>query len=173
MALWRPGRLRRVVLVDIAPVSYSDGSVFAFYAAELQRLHAARVPSRRVADELLRETVPDSAVRQFLLTNLVADPADGALVVRNNVDALSRAIDEIKAFPVALPSGEALRPFDRPALIIYGSKGRYVRPVHHPIIRALFPSARTAFVGIDAGHWVHAEQPQRFMDELVRFVTEP
>ena len=46
----------------------------------------------------------------------------------------------------------------------------YLRPEHEPEIRRLFPNARIARIA-DAGHWLHAEQPQAFLDIVEPFLA--
>ncbi|GAB1290263.1 Protein ABHD11 [Apodemus speciosus] len=44
------------------------------------------------------------------------------------------------------------------------------RPSHHSEIRRLFPQAQFQTVP-DAGHWVHSDKPQDFMDAVTGFLT--
>jgi len=171
LALVQPERMRRLVMVDIAPVSYRDMGKFVLYANEMARVQQAGVRSRQEADKMLQETVPELSVRQFLLTNLVSSPPSVEYKIRVNLEALKPGVEEARGWPVALPTGESLVPFDQPALFVCGKRDRYIRPEHHPIIRSLFPSPQTEIVDVDAGHWVHAEQPVIFMDEVSRFLT--
>jgi pimeloyl-ACP methyl ester carboxylesterase len=47
---------------------------------------------------------------------------------------------------------------------------RYINRKNIPICDAFFPNAR--HVTLDTGHWVQAEQPRDFVDELVKFVAK-
>lgn len=50
-----------------------------------------------------------------------------------------------------------------------GARSDYIRPEYRPAIRALFPAAR--FVTLkDAGHWVHADDPEGFLSVVEAFV---
>ncbi|XP_036266947.1 protein ABHD11 isoform X5 [Pipistrellus kuhlii] len=104
----------------------------------------------------------DTAVREFLLTNLVE--ADGRFVWRVNLDALAQHVDEILAFP---PQQES---YPGPTLFLLGGKSDFVHPSHHPEMKRLFPGAQIQIVP-DAGHWVHADCPHDFMAAIRGFLA--
>jgi len=56
-------------------------------------------------------------------------------------------------------------------LMIYGGQSDFVKPEHHGIINKYF--SRTKFELIEnAGHWLHAEQPKKLMQALIKFISE-
>ena len=60
--------------------------------------------------------------------------------------------------------------YDGPALFLSGARSHYVLPEHRPAVRALFPAAR--FVTLkEAGHWLHADDPDGFVSVLDAFVA--
>uniref|UniRef100_A0A667I1R8 sn-1-specific diacylglycerol lipase ABHD11 n=1 Tax=Lynx canadensis TaxID=61383 RepID=A0A667I1R8_LYNCA len=104
----------------------------------------------------------DTAVRQFLLTNLVE--VDGRFVWRVNLEALAQHVDKILAFP---PRQES---YPGPTLFLLGGNSQYVHPSHHSEIRRLFPQAQMQTVP-NAGHWIHADCPQDFMAAIRGFLA--
>ena len=44
------------------------------------------------------------------------------------------------------------------------------RPDDKPKIQKLFPNAELVF--LDAGHWVHAEKPEEFMQTVLNFINQ-
>lgn len=44
------------------------------------------------------------------------------------------------------------------------------RPSHHSAIRRLFPQTQIQTVP-NAGHWVHSDKPQDFMDAVISFLA--
>jgi pimeloyl-ACP methyl ester carboxylesterase len=61
-----------------------------------------------------------------------------------------------------------------PMLVIWGSRDPIVPAAHAETVRSLVPTARVeVFEG--AGHWAHIDEPDRFCDLLLEFVsaTEP
>jgi pimeloyl-ACP methyl ester carboxylesterase len=163
LALTRPGRVRALAVVDMAPVRYAHGfetALSGFAAVDL-----ASIGSRRDADAQMRPAVPGSAVRAFLLQNLERDDA-GRWRWRLNLAALEAAQAAITGFP-EYPAAAAYR---GPVLFIHGELSDYVRPSHHVAIERFFPHA--ALQRVDgAGHWVYADQPAAFLEALDRFIA--
>ena len=90
----------------------------------------------------------------FLSDRATDDDARRLAAIENNLPAL-----------LDFPVDADLQPFRRSALFVRGAQSDYVLPEDETVIRALFPHAR--FVTIEgAGHWLHAEQPARFLAAL-------
>jgi esterase len=53
---------------------------------------------------------------------------------------------------------------------VAGERSDYVRASHHDEIHRLFPNARIETI-TGAGHWLHAEQPDRFVDIVLGFLN--
>ena len=163
LALESPARVARMVVVDIAPVrSTGDHEPLLEAMARVDPAHAA---SRGEVERALAPDVPDDGMRQFVLQNLVRTGQGFAW--RVNLPAIRARMADILDFP-AVP-GDAR--YYGPALFVRGEGSSYVLPEHGPAIRALFPAARIATVA-GAGHWVHAEQPARFLALLSEFLDE-
>jgi pimeloyl-ACP methyl ester carboxylesterase len=178
LALRRPELLRALVVVDIAPVEYpisggrtddpdEEASPFAAYIEAMQRLDLDALTTRGQADEALKDAVPSRMVRSFLLQSLVREGlgADGGWRWRLNLDLLARDLGELRGFP-APPPGSS---FDGPVLWIAGANSTYVLPEDRPHMDALFPATRLVRIK-GAGHWVHSEQPEVFLETLRRFL---
>ena len=56
-------------------------------------------------------------------------------------------------------------------LWIAGAKADYVRADYAEAMERLFPKVRRVTVK-DAGHWVHSEQPEIFLQVLGRFLDD-
>jgi esterase len=157
LALTRPERVERLVVVDIAPVAYRHG--FEGYINAMLAVDVDRLTRRAEADAALTPAVPDPSVRAFLLQNL--EQRDGRFAWRPNLQALLAGMGTITGVP-DLPGA---RPYRGPCCFIRGARSDYVRDEHLPRIRALFPSAEVRTIE-GAGHWVHAERPQAFLEAL-------
>jgi pimeloyl-ACP methyl ester carboxylesterase len=178
LALRRPELLRGLVVVDIAPVSYpptggrtddedEEASPFGAYIAAMQNLDLDRLETREEADDALRDAVGSRMVRGFLLQSLVRDGlgTDGGWRWRLNLDLLGRDLGELRGFPQPPPGST----FDGPVLWIAGADSHYVLPEDRPHMDALFPATRLVRIK-NAGHWVHSEQPEVFLETLRRFL---
>ncbi len=158
-ALNYPERLSLLLVADIAPVAYQHN--FDRIIEALDNLPLASLSNRKQADDFLSETIPDIGFRQFLLQNLIL--RDGQYAWRINLDYCQRSADHIVGFP----SVEGMAGFTGDALFIAGENSTYFRPEAVPV---LFPNAVVATIA-NAGHWLHAEQPESFVKVVEDFVT--
>lgn len=161
LALQWPERVARVAALDIAPVSYSPrfGPILkALEALDLTGLH-----SRAEADAVLATGIRNTALRAYLLQNLVLE--HGRWCWRMSLPNLREALPRLLDFP---HSGTA-RPFTGPALFLYGARSDYIEARYLPAIRTLFPFARLRAVA-GAGHWLYAEQPEAVTRALQGFL---
>ncbi len=149
LALDLPERVRRLLVADIAPVTYTHTQVHLVHA--MRTLDLSEIASRADADRILSEAIDERDVRAFLLQSLDVRERRWLL----NLDVLERDMELITGFPAV--AGR----FDGPALFLAGARSDYVLPQHRPIILRLFPNARLAKIP-GAGHWLHAEKPREF-----------
>ncbi|MDP3860952.1 MAG: alpha/beta fold hydrolase [Phaeovulum sp.] len=156
LALGDPARVRRLVVADIAPVAYGHSQ--RHLVAAMRALDLGGLSLRSDADRRMALSVPDAAVRAFLLQSLdlKATPARWKL----NLAALDAEMERITGWPNT--SGQ----FAGPVLFVKGALSDYIRPEHHAAILALFPAARFSEIA-GAGHWLHADAPREF-EEIVR-----
>lgn len=159
-ALDAPHLVSRLVVADVAPVAYPPA--FRALARAMGDLPLTPGLTRGAADGALAAAVPESSLRAFLLQNL-----------RTGAEPTWRiGLAEIEA---ALPSIEGWHApegarYSGPALFLSGERSDYIRPEHREAIRALFPAARFASVK-DAGHWVHADNPDGFVKVVESFLA--
>jgi len=157
-ALLAPDRVMRVAAADMAPRAYEGGDLLRL-ARIMQRLDLSRLRSRADADAALAAEVPDPSVRGFLLKNL--REGDGGMVWRLNLEAIAGSFSALSAW------NEDGRVFPGPALFLRGEKSGYVCDDDMPGARKFFPAAEFVTVP-EAGHWVHADNP----DFVVRAMEE-
>lgn len=163
LALTHPHAVTRLLVSDIAPVQYPPRNTPILAAMRAIPLHPGL--TRQEADEALAIAQPDPAIRDFLLQNLRLHDAQTA------GPAWRPGLAEIAA---GLPAIEGWQPepgitYPGPTLFVAGANSHYILAEHRPSIRALFPAAR--FVTIkNAGHWVHADNPEGFNAVLKAFL---
>jgi esterase len=161
-ALLHPGEVDRLVVVDIAPAVNPPGLLA--YIRAMRAVDLAGVARRAEVDVRLAMAIPDPAERAFLLQNLMI--GEGAAHWRLNLEAIEREFPHIVGFP-DLPASTA---YSGPTLFVGGARSNYIQPAHEPVIRRLFPQTRILHIK-GAGHWVHAEQPQAFVQTVAPFLS--
>ncbi|WP_375254523.1 alpha/beta fold hydrolase [Yoonia sp.] len=156
LALQAPALVRRLIVADIAPVTYThsqDGPIEA-----MRRVDLAGISSRTDAKAQLSELEP--GVAEFLLQSLDMT----ARKWRLNIDVLAAEMDKIIGFP------EIAGIFEGPALFLSGAQSDYVQPEARPKIKTRFPKAKFAKIP-GAGHWLHAEKPREFEAAVAAFLA--
>ncbi len=154
LALTDPAHVGRLIVVDIAPVSYGDR--FSSFNEAMRGVDAVHAAGREEIRRTLLQTIPDERTVAFLMTNLVRHGEQYDW--RINLMALGASMHEIGAFPPAL----ADRRYDGPVTVIDGERSDYVSVDDHPLFLSHFPAARFVTVA-DAGHWLHADRPDAFV----------
>lgn len=162
MALDHPQRVKGLVVLDIAPVSYPPGHNEILHA--LNEIDPAGYTTRAELDTRLQQYVDEPGVRQFILKNLNRDQ-QGRFYWRLNVPAISHWYDDLRA---AIGDG-LIR--EAPTLFVRGEKSRYIQLRNHKEILQKFPHAD--IVTIDgASHWLHAEKPKEVAEVVIRYLQK-
>lgn len=165
VALHRPELVERLVVVDVSPVTYHHTEEFRGYVDAMRGLDLAALERRSEADGLLREAVPIPSVRAFLLQNLRHE--DGRWTWQLNLDVIGRDLVELGEWPEDRLEGAT--PYAGPVLWVAGADSSYVQDEHAVPMDRWFPANRKVTIK-GAGHWVHSQQPQVFLEVLRRFL---
>jgi esterase len=162
-ALNFPGRVEKLVVVDIAPRAYPPDHKEMFKA--LLALDLGQFQSRRQMEEVLAPDIPDLVVRRFLLKNLKSPSSSQSshFEWRIPLDILFKNYSNICA---AIPPNS---PFPGPALFLRGGRSHYVSDNYLPQIHELFPRAKLETIA-GAGHWVHADAREEFLQRTLAFL---
>ncbi|MGP9632785.1 alpha/beta fold hydrolase [Halomonas sp. AOP43-A1-21] len=160
LARLAPERVVTLTVGDIAPVVYEHGHDDVF--AALKRVREGQPKNRREADDLLAEHVDSRSTRLFLATNLARND-EGILGLRIGLDEIQRGYGNI----IGLPAGDG--PFEGPTLVLRGAESHYVTDDLLPALREVLPGARVVTLK-NAGHWLHAEQPEAFQQAVEAFI---
>ena len=165
-ALAHPLSVERLCVVDVAPVVYAHGSEFERFVAAMRELDLASLNSRAEADAALSSSVPDPAVRAFLLQNLRREGETWSWQI--NLDVLGDDLAAITGWPADAVAH--LEPYPGPVLWVAGERSNYVSDDHAATMEGLFPRVRRVTVK-GAGHWVHSERPAVVVELLRRFLA--
>ncbi len=161
MALQYPEIIKRLVIIDIAPVKYQHG--FNDLIDSLKALPLEQISSRHEADKYLRSTVQPESLRHFLLQNLKS--SEDGFQWRINLDAIQTNIDSLMDFP----ADHKHMQYQNPVLFLKGEKSDYIK---HQDERKIFKYfSRALFITVaGAGHWLHAENPDFVVQEISKFI---
>lgn len=158
-AVLNPEKCQSLIVADIAPKAYQPHHQDVIEA--LEALDLDTVKSRREANEAFGTNL-EAGVRQFLLKSLYWETKE-RLNWRFNLRVIAKEISKV---------GEGLAPnayFDRPSLFLRGGDSWYIEDSDLDLIESHFPQAELLTIP-DAGHWLHAQQPQAFYEAVSDFL---
>ena len=154
------GLVSKLVVVDIAPVTYSRD--FENYLKVLLSIDLEIFKSRPEIDSMLSKFFKEISFRSFLMQNLKLDD-NKSFYWRTNLTSLVMNASAISEFPVI----DGVSNTD--ALFLYGDLSEYRVEKHIDIIKKNFPLSQFATVA-KAGHWIHVEQPTKFIEMVTKFL---
>jgi esterase len=160
-ALKYPDLFTKLVVADIAPVSYSHD-----HDSLLEPIMAVRLDemaSRADVDNALKPAIADPMLRGFLLQNLAKEETQWRWKV--NWQAIDQQMSELTGFPQTEPSWS----IDISTLFIRGGNSNYVGEAEIAVIGQHFDKATIETLA-QAGHWLHAEQPKLFLEKVLQFL---
>ena len=161
LALENPETIKRLVIIDIAPVQYQHG--FDDLINSLKALPLEQLSNRHEADEYLKASVQPESLRQFLLQNL--HKLEDGFTWRINLKAIHSCIDDLMGFSAEHRNLQ----YHKRVLFLKGEKSDYIKHQHERQIFRMFPGA--LFITVEgAGHWLHAENPGFVVNEIRKFI---
>jgi esterase len=161
---WKyPQIASKIVIADMSALAYD-----AHHHNVLKALNAVDfsiVRNRKEAEARLSEYIKDFGTKQFLLKNLHwKDDENTEMDWRFNLKIINEKYDNIR---VAVPAFVS----DTPCLVINGARSKYVDDEAREDFRKRFTNCLFETVE-DAGHWLHAEQPEEFMEQVLGFIKD-
>ena len=152
--------VEKLIIVDIAPKYYAPHHKQILEG--LTALDDARLTSRGDAEDFLKDYIPETGVRLFLLKNLYWKTKEQLSlklnldVLKDNIENIGEALPEDKSYPGA-------------TLFIKGENSDYIDSDDRNNIKRQFPKAEIQEIK-NSGHWVHAENMDEFFKAVMRFV---
>ena len=175
-ATQHPGRVSKLMVADISPLPYmrNDMEAQQIYSHQqiISALLAIELKQQRSLGEIdddLSHYLPDKRLRQFLLKNLYRQ-SGRPYRWRLNLEVLLHSLDNmVDGLSFDEFSVQGFSQF--PVLFLKGEQSAYIGPEDEVAIRSLFPGAEIAGIP-DAGHWLHAEQPEMFVKLVKSFIVK-
>ncbi len=154
-----PQAFARLIMADISPRAIPPLHLFILRA--LLALDLARCATRPQLDAALAQTLPDPALRAYLLRNITRRGRHFAWV--SPLRILERD------FAIVSDPVDFQTPCPIPAHLIAGGRSPFITPADHTALRAAFPNL-TAHTLPHAGHMLHADAPGPLADLLAHVI---
>lgn len=161
LALDHPGEISKLVVVDMAPKEYP--SYNREIANALLTVDLEKAKTRKDVEKILSEKITGYGSLQLILKGLYWTAAN-QLDWRFNLKAIHA---NLKKMNDAITGSNS---FDKPALFIRGEKSNYILDEDIPLIKKYFPQAEI-ITAPASGHWVHADNPQWFLETCQSFLS--
>jgi len=157
-----PQMIDKLVVADIGPKFYPQHHDQILEGLKRLIENEDALKSRQAADDYLSQYIKEIGIRMFLLKNLYWKEA-GKLGLRVNLEVLMKNISEI---------GKALsttKSFEGDTLFLKGERSNYILPEDEDGLYQAFAKAKIKVIK-RAGHWLHAENPVDFYQEVINFL---
>jgi pimeloyl-ACP methyl ester carboxylesterase len=161
-ALHYPEKTDRLIVVDMSMRQYDERQTQTDIIHAMMAIDFERLASRSEVSEQLKHSITDEKVRLFIMKNLYRKTRSqlgwrpDLKDIYQNIDYVFEAISESSVF-----EGESL--------FVQGEDSDYVAQSDTSKILSHFPQAVFKVVP-DAGHWVHADNPEGFLKEVIAFL---
>ena len=167
-----PEKVEKLVIADITPKNYlllKDDSQFHLHQnilLAMQEIDFSQVKSRNDVDDFMAEKIDDVRIRQFLLKNVAKDKETKQYKWRINAEVLYDHLEEIVSGVNKDWLSDRMPITSYPVIFIRGMRSKYILPEDEILINEIYPDAKIIDIP-NAGHWLHAEQPQKFMEAVM------
>lgn len=152
-----PHLVEKVVVIDIAPVTYTQNRHATFFAGLFAVSHA-KPQNRTQAKAIMAAHIQDEGIQQFMLKSFNVQSPESFLF---NLSALKQNYDHLMGWENVF--------FDKPIFFIKGGESDYIQEKDRDTILRQFPQAKS-FIVANADHWVHAEKPEAVVRAITRFL---
>lgn len=166
-----PERIKKMVVVDISPFTYTDldyqkQNLQTHYSIiqELSNIDLKKISSRNQADEALSNNINSTLIRQFLLKNLKRNK-DNSYTWKFNLNAIN---DNLKNIFNGFQSTDNVK-ISIPTLFIKGKNSNYISSNDIDLIYNTFSNCKIVEIE-NASHLVHFEQPEIFHTVVIDFL---
>lgn len=159
-SIQEPQFIKKMIVADIAPKYYPPHHQDVISA--LKSVDFSVQTNRKKVQAKIEETIADQGIVQFLMKGLTWINKE-QLGWKFNLKVLDKKIENI---------GEELEGFayfTNPTLFIRGENSDYITLEDIDTIEEIFPMAQYSTIE-NSGHWMHAENPKHFFDEVLNFL---
>lgn len=155
-----PNLVKKLIIVDIAPKKYVASHQNIFTA--IKNINLTNFNTRKEVDNFLSSDLQEPAIRQFIQKNLKR--VESHFEWKCNFKTLEQYYNHILSWPEIYQQ----KKYAKACLILKGSLSNYIFDKDLSLFNSYFPKHQIKTIN-DAGHWIHADQPQKFYEEIVGF----
>lgn len=156
-----PALINKLVIADIAPKQYPVRH--RNIVNGLLSLNLQKIKSRKEADKQLSKYIKEYGIRMFLLKNL-DKTENGEFTWKMNLGVINDQLENVGA--ATIPAAK----IDIPTLFVRGANSDHVTDKDIMEIRKYYTKSIVETIG-NAGHWIHAEQPEVFSKTVLDFLA--
>ena len=162
-ALQYPEKTEKLIVGDMSMRQYDERQTQIGIIKAMMEIDFDRIESRSEVSELLKQSIKDEKVRLFIMKNLFRKTRThlgwrpDLTSIFQNIDSVFEAIADNNVYNGA-------------SLFVQGADSDYVLKSDVSKILQHFPQASFAVVP-DAGHWVHADNPEEFLRKVMTFLA--
>lgn len=166
-----PEMIEKLVVADIAPRNYlelKNESQFFLHRnilLAMQDIDFENIESRKDIADYLEEKIDNSKVVQFLLKSVEINKENKQYQWRLNAKVLYDYLEEIIDGVNDDWLEDRMPITNYPVIFIRGLESHYIREAEIKVIKKIYPEAKIIDIE-NAGHWLHAEQPQKFVQAV-------
>lgn len=161
-AVNNPKKIKKLVVADISPRFYPPHHHEVLEA--LQEVDFKQQKTRNDIENVLKKHISEIGIRQFLMKNVTRNGKEGYKYKFN----LKSLVENYEEIVVSLPP---FSQFEGSTLFLKGENSGYISQQDIPLIEAHFPNSKIVTVK-NAEHWLHAENPIDFYNEVVSFLDK-
>uniref|UniRef100_A0A2A4JMA9 sn-1-specific diacylglycerol lipase ABHD11 n=1 Tax=Heliothis virescens TaxID=7102 RepID=A0A2A4JMA9_HELVI len=174
LALSEPSKVSSQVIVDISPHTHGKSGLRTFFPKVLEAMTTVNFQNKDLAKAqkeaknvlMAKDLFSRPEHFYFILMNIGKLP-DNSYGWKCNVQTLKNDFHYVASFPIDVLQK---RTFNGPMLFIAGSLSKFIPPDDINEIQRFFPKAVLKYVE-DAGHNVHAENPNAFFTMVTEFLA--
>jgi esterase len=167
-----PELITGLIVADISPKKYSSEFKAAIQhemiLGLLEDINLTSVSTRKDIDNFIADKLKDTTLRQFILKNIHRNK-EGYFEWKINVPVLRHSLLQI----LSEVNGDwfaGRRPIlSYPVTFIRGLNSDYITDQDIQVIKEIYPEAKIIDIP-GAGHWLHAEQPEKFIEAVLSSV---
>lgn len=166
-----PEKINNLIVADTAPKTYLNQTSPLRHIEQsklivslMEKLDLTAFSTRQGIDRVLSTWLNEAGIRQLILKNILRDN-DGHFKWKINLPVLRDSVDNILN-DVNLEWFNDRKPIlNYPVTFVRGLNSDYITDKDIPDIKKIYPEANIIDIP-DAGHWLHIDQPGRFIEEI-------